>query len=389
MSWPAYSGFFLAAPYAALPLSGLVLGRRGRDIRQYPPLPVEKCPLVSVIIPARNEARNIERCARSVLASEYPNFEVLVVDDRSTDDTAAIAERLAREDQRLSLIRGDELPESWFGKPWACWQGYRQARGTVLLFTDADTVHGPRLLPHAVGLLEGERVDLVTVMPRQQMETFWERVVQPHFFLLIGLRYGSMERAATTTDPRFAIANGQFILVTEESYEDVGGHRAVSDQVVEDLALAQEYTRVRRKRRFVRADQDMTTRMYTSLPEIIEGWSKNVFEGIRKSADVSARRAYALVVLALVLPLMWLAPPAALALWATTRSDAALAFALTGIAGTLLVFALILTENRTPKRYAFLYPLGAAMQIWILLRSTRRGTRKIEWKGRIYGEAQP
>jgi chlorobactene glucosyltransferase len=293
-------------------------------------------------------------------------------------------ERLAGADPRLRLIRGAELPEGWFGKPWACWQGYQQASGTVLLFTDADTVHGPRLLSHAVALLLTERLDLVTVMPHQALLSFWERVVQPHFFLLIGLRYGSPELVSATTDPRFAIANGQFILVTEESYEDVGGHRAVSDQVVEDMALAQEYTRLKRQRRFVLADRDMTTRMYTSLPEIVEGWSKNMFEGIRKSMETSVRRAHALVLVALLLPAMWLLPPAALAWGLLTGSPAALTFALTGIAGSLAVFAAMCVETRVSPVYALAYPLGALVQAWIILRSARRGSGRIEWKGRTY-----
>jgi chlorobactene glucosyltransferase len=384
VSWPWYAGLLLSAPHVALPLAGLIQGRPKPDLADYPPLPAGRCPLVSVIIPARNESRNIERCVGSVLASEYPNLEVLVVDDRSTDETAAVVERLAAADSRLQLIRGGELPEGWFGKPWACWQGYQRARGTLLLFTDADTLHGPELLPRAVALLETDRADLVTVMPRQEMETFWERVVQPHFFLLILLRYGSLSHTANTRDPRFAIANGQFILVTEESYEDVGGHRAVSDQVVEDLALAQEYTRLRRRRRFATADRYMTTRMYTSLPEIVEGWSKNVFEGIRKSAAVSVRRAYALVLVALALPLLWLAPLAAVPVWLATGSGAALAFAAAGIGGSVLTFAIMLSRNGAPLRYSLTYPLGAAAQAWILLRSAARGPGRIVWKGRTY-----
>src|SRR6185503_16385453 len=104
----------------------------------------------SIIVPARNEVTGIEKCLRSILKTEYKNVEILVIDDRSTDDTAKIAERVAATDPRMRVIHGAELPKGWYGKPWACWQGFQQAQDTVLLFTDADTVHGPRLLPRAV-----------------------------------------------------------------------------------------------------------------------------------------------------------------------------------------------------------------------------------------------
>lgn len=235
-----------------------------------------------MVVPARDEARNIERCLRSLLASTYPRLEILVVDDCSTDGTRAIVERLATSDGRVRLVPGQPLPGGWFGKPWACWQGYRAARGGLLLFTDADTTHGPALHGHAVGHLLAERAHLVTVLPRELALTFWERLVQPHFFVLLGIRYGSAERLNRNTDPRHAIANGQFILVTRESYEALGGHQAVKDQVVEDLALAQAYTAAGLAVRFAGAEQVMATRMYASLREIVDGWTKNAFNGMRR-----------------------------------------------------------------------------------------------------------
>src|SRR5690242_3716254 len=139
--WPAlpWLGPLIGIPY---------LARRAPDLAK---APVASGRLVSVIIPARNEAETIETVVRSVLTSTYRPLEVLVVDDRSTDDTAARAEALAREDDRVRLVRGGELPAGWFGKAWACVQGYRAAGGELLVFTDADTTHGRELLGHAVG----------------------------------------------------------------------------------------------------------------------------------------------------------------------------------------------------------------------------------------------
>ncbi|MGH7512466.1 MAG: glycosyltransferase family 2 protein [Gemmatimonadales bacterium] len=181
--------------------------------------PAEGTP-VSVIIPARNESATIETVVRSVLASRYRPLEVIVVDDRSTDDTAARVARLAADDGRLRLLSGAPLPPGWFGKPWACVQGARAAGGRLLLFTDADTRHEPELLGRAVAALEREQAALVTVAPHQRCVTLWERLIMPQIWLLLGLRYHPrhVNRARRERD---VIANGQFILTTREAYDEV------------------------------------------------------------------------------------------------------------------------------------------------------------------------
>jgi len=338
---------------------------------------------VSVVLPARNEAANLERCARSVLASEYPHLELVIVDDRSTDATGAIADRLAAGDARVRVVHGADLPEGWFGKPWACWQGYRAATGTVLLFTDADTVHGPLLLPRAVAALRAEAADLVTVIPRQEMLGFWERAVQPFFFLMLGLRFGSARKLNRNTNPRDAIANGQFICVTRESYEAVGGHERVRDTVIEDLMLAVRYTEARRRIFFAFAEDDMTTHMYTSLRGIVEGWSKNFFSGVLVTIRTRPL-AYAAALASLLMPLLFILPPAALVLGALSGRTAWLAFGAAGYAGAAMLFAQFMRAAKAPAAYGIFHPLGALVQAFIILRAVARGTRRIEWKGRTY-----
>ena len=155
-------------------------------------------PLVSVIVPARNEAANIETCLRSLAASTYPAFEVIVVDDRSEDGTAQIVRSLgAGNALRLRLVEGAELPAGWLGKPWACRQGAAAAEGGLLLFTDADTRHGPDLLARAVAGLHEEEADLMTLVGKQLMESFWERLVQPQIFMLMVFRFPRFERWST------------------------------------------------------------------------------------------------------------------------------------------------------------------------------------------------
>jgi chlorobactene glucosyltransferase len=308
-----------------------------------------------------------------------------VVDDRSTDDTAAIVERLAAGDARLRLIRGGPLPEGWYGKPWACAQGARAAAHPLLLFTDADTRHEPELLGRAVAALAGERADLVTVAPHQRCVTPWERLIMPQIWLLLGLRYHP-RRVNRARRERDVIANGQFILTTREAYEAVGTHAAVRHEVAEDLALAQAYLRRGLRLHFAFAQRLMETRMYRSLPQLVEGWAKNVYLGGRRSfPHEPALRTLVPLMLAAALG-FWLVPPAVLLAGAAGLDVGALgeaALAATGLA--VLFWGLVSYGMRIPFVYGVGYPIGAVMALYIVARSTWRGSRRVEWRGRVYG----
>jgi chlorobactene glucosyltransferase len=341
---------------------------------------------LSVIIPARNEAETIETVVRSVLRSDYEPFELLVVDDRSTDETAAIVSRIAAEDSRLRLISGAELPAGWYGKPWACLQGYRAATGELLVFTDADTRHEPALLAHAAGALESEPADLVTVAPHQRCVTFWERLVMPQIWLLLGLRYHPHRVNAART-PSEVIANGQFILTSRTAYERAGTHAAVHDRVVEDLALAQTYFRAGLKIYFAFAEPLMETRMYRGLGHLIEGWSKNVYLGARESFPDEPWLRASIPLFFLGGAIYALTPPVLLltSLAGLTPGWTAAA----ALAATLQVifWSLVSLGMRVPVWYGLIYPVGTLVGCYIFLRSTLRGARRVEWKGRVYGTA--
>jgi len=369
------SAWLLASPWI---LALLVIlyhyATRRPNLRDY--APAASGPLVSVIIPARNEARNIERCVRSILAATYPSIEVIVVDDRSTDGTGELVERLGR-GASVRLVRGAELPPGWFGKQWALVQGYRVARGELLLFADADTKHEPQLIARAVTARAAERADLFSVIPRQEMATFWERLIQPHVFVALGARVGDLRRLNRTRTEWNAIANGQFLLVTRESYQAVGTHEAVKHSVADDLMLAQTYVRHGRDIFLALALEYMQTRMYGSLREILEGWTKNLALGAPLMAPPVPwiRRLFPYV---MWLPaLLWVGPPIA---WVAFGWDCA---AIATVA-SLITWIGIYAGERAPVRYAPLYPLGAVMVAFIMIRSAWRGNRKVEWRGRTY-----
>jgi chlorobactene glucosyltransferase len=347
------------------------LTRRPR-LRDYEPL--DSGPLVSVIIPARNEARNIARCVRSVLHTTYAPIEVIVVDDRSTDGTAELVEPATG--GRVRLVRGVDPPPGWFGKQWAIVQGYRVATGELLLFADADTRHEPELIPRAVRGLRSEQVDLFSVMPRQEMKTFWERVIQPHVFLALATGLGPLARVNRTRTEWNAIANGQFILTPRRAYESIGTHEAVRDTVVDDLRLAQVYVRNGKAVFLAHAEEFMATRMYGSLREILAGWTKNLASGVPFMTPPLPFARTLATYLMWVPALFWVAPPV---VWLTTGWPAAAIATLVSLVTWIAIYAMV----RAPFWYAVLYPMGAAFVAFIMIRSALRGG-KIEWRGRTY-----
>ena len=369
----------IPAAYALL-LALLVYRYATRRPRLSNYAPLVTGPLVSVIIPARDEAVNIEACVRSAVATDYQAVEVIVVDDRSTDGTPEIVERLADGPEsrgRARLVRGAELPAGWFGKQWALVQGYRAARGALLLFMDADTWQHAELLPRAVRALEVERVDLLSALSRQEMVSFWERLVQPHVFFALAARVGDLRRVNRTRVEWDAVASGQFILTTRAAYEAVGTHEAVRNSVVDDMALAQTFTRHHLDIFLTHAEEYMGTRMYRSLAGILEGWTKNLATGVPLAFPpiLLLRR---LAPYLMWLPaFVWIAPPV---LWALFGWPwAALATVI-----SLLIWLMVYRVSGAPLHYAVLFPLGAATVAYIMIRSALRGSRRIEWRGRSY-----
>jgi chlorobactene glucosyltransferase len=371
--------WWIPAGYALfLALLGYRYATRRPRLADYPPQ--RAGPLVSVIIPARNEGVNIERCVRSILATAYRPFEVIVVDDRSSDATADIVERLARSSEaegRVRLVRGEELPEGWFGKPWAIVQGYRVARGDLLLFTDADTWHHAELLPRTVTVLTAERVDLVSVLARQEMVTFWERLVQPHVLVALASRVGDLRRVNRTRVAWDAIASGAYILTTRWAYDTVGTHESVRHSVAEDVALAQTYVRHHRDIFLTHAAQFMSVRMYRSLGEIIEGWSKNLALGVPLMFPPIPFLRLAAPYLMWLPAWCWVLPPLLWGVYGWSWAGASTLLA-------LVTWIAVYRAEGAPARYALLYPLGAVMVAYIMIRSAWRGSRKVEWRGRTY-----
>jgi chlorobactene glucosyltransferase len=384
---PSLAPVLLAAPWVLGPIATIVRASRSRSLDDERAEPPHDAPLVSIVIPARNEARNIAPCVESALASSYPRLEVVVVDDHSTDETGAIAASIAARDPRLRVIVPPPLPNDWFGKQWACATGAARTRGTVIGFLDADTRQVPDLVTRVVNAMATRNADLISVAGTQEMGSFWERLVQPQVFGILLQRYGSTEHVNRSRFASSKIANGQCLWVRREAYDAVGGHGAVRHKVAEDLAMAQHWFRAGRTVSLVLGMDQLSTRMYTTLRELIEGWGKNVFAGGRDAMPFGALGRVIFPLLLVTPSLFQLVPPIVLALGlAGVVGSAALTWAAIATGANLVWWALVYLWLRASPAYALLHPLGAVMLLYITLRATVRGSR-VRWKERDYRAA--
>ena len=384
---PRLVPLLLAAPWVIGPIVTLVRARFSRSLDDEAAEPPHDAPLVSLVIPARNEAHNIRRCIESALASRYPQLEVIVVDDHSTDATSAIAAELAATDRRLRVITPPPLPSDWFGKQWACAAGATATSGELLGFMDADTWQAPDLVTRVVNVFRSRGSDLVTVAGVQELGSFWERLIQPQIFAIMLQRFGGTELVNRARDASHKIANGQCLWVRREAYDALGGHTAVKHDVAEDLALAQLWFRAGRTVTLVLGLDQLSTRMYTSLRELIDGWGKNVYAGGRKAMPLGAF-GRAIFPLLLVTPgLFGLVPPILLALGLLgVVGTSALTWAAIATAANVIWWLLVYAWLRLSPLYALLHPLGSAMVLYISLGAIVRG-RRVRWKEREYHAA--
>jgi len=384
---PRLLPLLLAAPWVVGPIVTLVRARFSRSLDDESAVPPSDPQLVSLVIPARNEERNIRRCAESALASSYPRLEVIVVDDHSTDDTGAIASALARADARLRVITPDALPAGWFGKQWACSAGAAAARGELLGFMDADTWQSPDLVTRVVNAMRTRGSDLLSVAGIQELGSFWERLIQPQIFAIMLQRFGGTELVNRSRHVSQKIANGQCIWMRRDTYDALGGHAAVKHEVAEDLALAQLWFRAGRTVSLVLGLSQLSTRMYTSLRELIDGWGKNIYAGGRNAMPLGAV-GRAIFPLLLVTPgLFGVAPPLVLALGLLgVVGSGATTWAAIATTANVVWWLLAYAWLRLSPVYALLHPLGAAMVLYIALGAIVRG-RRVRWKERDYQAA--
>jgi cellulose synthase/poly-beta-1,6-N-acetylglucosamine synthase-like glycosyltransferase len=338
--------------------------------------PPNRGPLaVSIIVPARNEEVSLTACLDSLVAQTGVDFEIIVVDDHSTDRTREIASSYSA--QNVRVIEAAPLPIGWTGKNNAVACGARVARGPWLLFTDADTIHLPGSLARSLQEAQRRDVAMLSYSPEQIVETFWEKAVMPVIFAELAATF----RPSQVSDPKSpaAAANGQYILVTREAYDAVGGHAAVAGDLLEDVALARAVKQSGRKIFFRFAADAVRTRMYRNFVQLREGWTKNLILLFRSPVRLAALRAAEFILIAASLVLAFV-----LSLLGHPRTAAIPA------AMCLTLYAFLLTRIRRAHfswDATLLAFFGLPLFSWLLLRSKifhQRGN--VSWKGRTYSD---
>ncbi|HEX6159906.1 MAG TPA: glycosyltransferase [Thermoanaerobaculia bacterium] len=328
-----------------------------------------RTPFVSLIVPARDEERTIERAVRAFLGQTYRQLEVIVVNDRSTDHTGQILASI--DDPRLVVITGEDPSPGWLGKPWALAQGSRKARGELLLFVDADVVYAPEAVEAAVAQMEESGVAMLSLFPRFEMHGFWEHVAMPNLsfvaFTILPLWLGNRTRL-----PILGAGGGPGNLVRREVYDQVGGHEALRDAVIDDVALARLVRRGGHRSEFVRGDDFVSVRMYHGLREVIEGFTKNSFSAMNRSYVLAISVALGTAVFHL-LPYVWM----------FTGELVSIA---TVVLISLVRLILYVALGYRVDNALFGHPLMMAVWGWITLRSVwYTGIRRqVRWRGRTY-----
>jgi len=352
-----------------------------------PGQPPEDAPLISVCIPARNEERNIGHCVEALQAQTYPNFEIIVLDDRSTDSTPEILSRLSTADTRIKVISGSDLPPGWAGKPHALTQAAAAAHGEWLCFVDADTFVTPDALAAVYAKVIETQADLFTILTSQIMLTFWERTVLP--LVMLALSIGFTPSKVNDPQRKDAIANGQFIFIKRTVYEAVGGHEAIKNSIVEDKDLG---VLVKGKGyRLVVADgrQVASTRMYTSLAEMWEGWTKNIYLGLRDDLGLlllGVFGAFLAFTAALLLPAWVILGVVLTGTGSGLDGSVVLSEAIT-LWGYLIYWRMLASRGMgIPAWYALTLPIGAGVFAAMMITSAWNvlSGKGVTWKGRTY-----
>ncbi|MED5353229.1 MAG: glycosyltransferase [Nitrospinota bacterium] len=335
-------------------------------------------PRLSVCVPARNEERGIEACLQSLLNQDYPNFEVIAIDDHSTDRTGDIMRNLAQENSRLKVLKAADLPEDWLGKPFALHQAFKVAQGEYLLFTDADPVFKPAALNTAVHVMRERDLDVLTLMPKAEFGSFWERAVQPVIFGFIA----SLTRFKNVNDPDHgsAMGFGAFLMFRRSAYEKIGGHEAGKADVLEDVLIAKRAKRAGLKLFVADAKQLFSIRMYFGLKEIWFGWEKNMFLAMKESVlratyNVSVVLGFVFtpyIILAINIfeQIGWL--------W--------LGMALVGVVLVSAAAYKTCDEMGLHRNNAVFFPMGALVMAAIMANSMFHTLvrKKTKWRGRVY-----
>lgn len=355
--------------------------------------------LVSVMIPARNEEKKIGEYIKTLKAQTYPNLEVIIVDDYSTDNTVKIAKSITENDKRFKILClkdiKEEKPSGWMGKSYAIQQGSTQAKGEWLLFSDVDYAdHDQELIERAVRYAIENKVDLLSLIGNNICKSFWEKVIQP---IPLGiLPVLSPLAKVNKPESKVAIAFGPFILINHAVFKKVGGYQTIKSQIADDAEIAKLVKNAGFTIKLVNAQTMMSIRMYEKFSDIWEGWSKNIFLGLVQKRDVKSKMLQVLLVLAgsigvfgmMVFPFLAMIISLLMVLF-THSNQWQYLLALSFIIWCYVTFVQFSVQKHYyigNPRYALLTFLGGTITIGIFINSAIKtlSRKGVTWKGRVY-----
>jgi glycosyltransferase involved in cell wall biosynthesis len=376
----------------------LEAGRRKMVLMKRPPHPIKgEPPTVSILIPAKDEGERIRDCLKSALKQDYPAFDVIAIDDRSTDNTGAVMDQVAQADSRLHVMHITKPPaQGWTGKNNALFQGTRNAKGSWLLYVDSDVILEPDALSVAMSVVLRKEFDMLSLLPRLESHAFWEGLLIP---LCAGAASTMYMIALSNRNelPKQAFANGQFLLISRSAYDAIGGHETVRDRYCEDVAIARLMKSRGMRPRVSWGNEFCSVRMYDSLGSIIRGWSR-----IYYSARVGSPWRILLALLFILVSGFSCYPALAWGIWRTLHPIPAGSGFFTSwnhfvlgpqwliASGLHLIFMTagvgrIYQWSGNSRKYAALFPLAGAVLSYIMLRALKMCfTKKVEWRGTAY-----
>ena len=366
----------IVASLVVLLIIALANMRYLRRLYSYPAPPA--WPSCSVLVPARNEENNIGRCAGGLLAQDYPDFQVIVLDDNSTDRTWQILQEFAAKDPKLILIKGKPLPDDWLGKHWACHQLAQVANGELLVYVDADTYHEPGMLRGAAAAIIYEKAALISALPRQIVVSWSEMLSIPAFYL--GMLCGvPLELTRLQRNPLLFAILGQFLVFRRDTYDAAGGYAAVRHNVVDDIAIGRRVHAMGLKYKLLDGDGLVSCRMYSNFEQVWKGLTKSTFATFNFDP-------YFLTLMWILVIIFFVSPPVVLVIGLAQPQVPVEITAMAGIAVFLNLVLWTVSHLRFhfPLYLILIYPFSAIFMTVVALASmilTIQG--KALWKGRI------
>jgi chlorobactene glucosyltransferase len=366
---------------------GTIVGRTKMLLLDKPRPAPNPPPLCTILIPAKDEEVRIRACLQSALDQDYPNFELIAIDDRSIDRTGAIMDEMAAADPRLKVlhIQPGSLEPGWTGKNNALYQGTKIAGGSWLLFVDSDVLLEPTALTRTLTVSAYKKYDLFSVLPRLETHTIWERMVIP----LCSAAAGAMYLIAFNNNDKRnfgAFANGQFMLTTRTAYDAIGGHVTVKDRFCEDTEIARLMKEKGMRPRISFGDDVCAVRMYNSLPNIIKGWSRIYYAAkVGNPKHVIGAINFVIVNCFSVYPVLAYGIYRALQPHRNMLDDAWLITSALHLLIMTFVLGLMYKWSKNSPLNALLFPIAGPILLWILIKALIMCiTKKVTWRGTSY-----